>query len=197
MNRIKKVCNGSVIGEFHRLGHTIQRQKVPVSFFKELSQDQCNLLALTTYPLAKKRVAYIFTVALLVIASLIITILAFTQGYALFTISANASALARYGDVSLAVLIVSFLLAAVTFPIAENALGGFYIVDGAKRLRFSGFVRFIYGFARILTYVFGFLLILVLGLLGGTLSGGESTVVIGLPSNCEPEDVRHIYDRLF
>lgn len=197
MNRIKRVCNGSVTGEFQRLGHTIQRTKVPVSFFKDLSGEQCNLLALTTYPLAKKRMVYVFSVVLLVLASLIYTILAFTQGYSLFIVSSDATVLARYGDVGLGVLIVSVLLAVFTFPAAENALSGFYIVDGAKRLRFNGFVRFLYGFARILTYVFGFLLILAIGLFGGTLSGGENTVVIGLPYNCEPENVREIYDRLF
>lgn len=197
MNRIKGACGGSVVNAFEASGHPIKRTKVPISFFKELSQEQCNLLALTTYPLAKRRVVYIYTMVVLFTVSLVLMILALTQGYALFVIRSNATPLARLGDIFVATTVVLFIAAAFSFPSAENAIGGFYMVDGAKRLRFGGFVRFLYKLAHILTYVFGIIIVMIMAFLGGVSSSSENTVVIGLPYMCEPEDVPELYGRVF
>lgn len=180
----KKKC--SISEAFKRFGHPIKRTKVPLSFFNDLSEEQCNLLALTTYPLAKRRTVYIFIVSFIVITSLTCTILALAGILPDLIVG-----------IGLGVFLCSLILALASFPFAGNVLDGFKMIDGANRLRFAGFVRFLYGFARVLTYIFAFLIIFIMLIAGASAAGDDKTVVIGLPQDCEVDDVREIYKIFF
>lgn len=182
MNKVTKA--------FAQAGHPIKRTKVQISFFKDLSQSECDLLALTTYPSAKKKTVYTLMLTFIVAASFALAIVALVMGgfEGVWGILMGAG---------LGVFVISFLIAVLSFPFIHDTLAGFYILDGAKRLRCGGFVRFLYALARVLSFIFSCALIFIIALLGGAVSGDDRTVVIGIPDDCEPEDVQDIYGIFF
>lgn len=179
-----------IVKAFEQAGHPIKKTKVQLSFFKELNQEECNLLALTTYPSAKKKTAYVLVLNFIVIASFALAVVSLVMG--------GFSGIWGYlMGAGLFIFVSSFLTAILSFPFIHDTLAGFNILDSAKRLRFGGFIRFLYGLARVLSFIYGCALIFIIALLGGAVSGDDRTVVIGIPDDCEPEDVQDIYNIFF